>query len=77
MTYMFGNMGYSSTVITLDLGDKFNTSSVTNMSEMFQNIGANSPDFYLDCSGWDVSNVTEHKNFYTGVGKIVPPIFKS
>ena len=74
MNYMFGNMGFSSTVITLDLGDKFNTSNVTEMPEMFQSIGNNSPSFYLDCSAWDVSKVTNYKNFYTGAGnKIIQP----
>ena len=44
------------------------------MSEMFQDIGANSPSFHLDCSSWDVNNVAAHNNFYTGSGgKVIPP----
>ena len=35
MGYMFRETGYNSEVFTLDLGDKFNTSNVTNMASMF------------------------------------------
>ena len=60
MEYMFHATGYKSTVFTLDLGDKFNTSKVTNMFDMFNRAGFSSPVFTLDLgSKFDTSKVTD------------------
>ena len=58
MNHMFDNMGYNSTVFTLDLGDKFDTKNVTHMYDMFYNTGRNSTVFTLDLGDkFNTSNV--------------------
>ena len=56
--YMLAYIGHEST--TIDLGDinSWDTSSVTNMENMFNNYGFSLPNFILDLNNWDVSNVT-------------------
>ena len=60
MSWMFSNIGYSNPTFTLDLGDKFDTSSATGMSGMFSGAGYSNPDFTLDLGPkFDTSKVTE------------------
>lgn len=68
MHWMFYNVGYRST--TFGLGDlsRWNTSNVTDMYEMFVNAGYNA-EYYMDLSGWNVSKVTTHPYFDSGVDR--------
>jgi len=73
MYRMFYDTGYETT--TFGLGDLsgWNTSNVTTMYEMFCNTGL-SASWYLDCSRWNVSKVTSHPYFNSGVGdKVIEP----
>ena len=59
MKAMFKYSGRSSQVFTLDLGDKFDTSNVTNMWAMFSETGYSSLVFTLDLGDkFDTSSVT-------------------
>ena len=78
MHKMFWHIGYSNPNFTLKIGNKFNTSKVTNMKRMLGNIGYSNPNFRLDCSGWDVSSVTNHDEFYIAqAGKVIEPNWKN
>ena len=74
MSYMFYNMGYNgigsgSEVLTLDLGEDFDTSNVTNMARMFQGTGYISEVFTLDLGDkFDTSNVTDMSNMFANTG---------
>ena len=59
MSRMFWQIGYNSTVFTLDVSN-FDTSNVTDMSGMFGYVadGGNNTVFTLDVSNFDTSNVT-------------------
>ena len=73
MYRMFYDTGYETT--TFGLGDLsgWDTSNVTTMYEMFCCTGKNA-NWYLDCSGWNVSKVTSHPYFNSDVGdKVIPP----
>ena len=67
MFQMFYNCRY---LITLDVS-KFDTNSVTNMSGMFSNCSK----LTLDCSSWNVSNVTSHSHtdFNKNSPNVIPP----
>ncbi|MBQ8234466.1 MAG: BspA family leucine-rich repeat surface protein, partial [Bacilli bacterium] len=59
----------SSEVFTLDLGEKFDTSNVTNMENMFWNTGGSSEVFTLDLGEkFDTSNVTNMENMFRATG---------
>ena len=69
MSYMFQHTGYKSTVLVLDLGDKFDTSQVTNMEGMFSQVGYTSPVFTLDFGNkFDTSKVSNMKKMFYSVG---------
>ena len=69
MSYMFWNTGYSSTIFTLDLGDKFNTVNVTNMSYMFRLTGYNSTVFTLNLGDkFNTVNVTNMSYMFYQTG---------
>jgi surface protein len=48
---------------------RFDTSRVTNMSQMFMEAAL----LQLDCSSWDVSNVTDHHEFNFSAEGVIPP----
>ena len=78
MHKMFWHIGRSNPNFTLNIGDKFDTSKVTNMKRMLGEIGYSNPNFRLDCSGWDVSSVTNHDEFYAAqAGKVTEPNWKN
>ena len=73
MRNMFQYAGESAT--TFNIGDlsSWDTSSVTNMSYMFYYAGYNAT-WSLNCSSWNVNNVTSHTSFNTGVtSKVTAP----
>ena len=45
------------------------TSKVTNMNDMFRDC----PSLILDCSSWNVDNVTNHTNFNLNAPGVIPP----
>lgn len=53
-------------MFTLDLGDKFDTSSVTNMLGMFYETGYNNSNLVLDLSTFTFNNVTSYENIFSG-----------
>ena len=58
--------------------DTWNTSNVTDMDSMFNYTGYKVPNFYLDLSSWDVSNVESHLSFnYNVETKVIAPNFPS
>lgn len=68
----------SSRAQTFVIGDLsgWNTSSVTNMGSMFSMTAASGAQWSLDCSSWNVNNVTEHALFnYYNEGHVIPPIW--
>lgn len=67
MYRMFNYTGYNSTTFSLGELGKWDVSNVTNMFEMFINAGYNA-DWYMDLSGWNVSKVTTHTYFNSGIG---------
>ena len=69
MSYMFAQTGYSSKVITLDLGNKFDTSKVTNMMYMFYETGYSSNVFTLGLGDkFDTSKVYNMIGMFRGTG---------
>ena len=55
MSGMFNSTGYFNTNFTLNIGNKFDTSNVTDMTYMFSNYGGSS----LDLSGFNTAKVTD------------------
>jgi hypothetical protein len=74
MSYMFDGMRY--TEVNLDLS-AFDTSSVTNMSRMFNTRNSSPASWTIDLSNWDTSSVTDMQGiFFQLSGKIwVPSTF--
>ena len=73
MSYMFDSAGRSAT--TFNIGDlsSWDTSSVTDMRNMFNYVGWKAT-WSLNCTSWNVNNVTSYSNFNTGVSsKVTPP----
>ena len=69
MSYMFSNAGSSSTMFTLDLGERFDTSNVTTMNSMFSNTGYSSTVFTLNLRDkFDTSNVTDMRWLFNKTG---------
>ena len=66
MRRMFNYTGYHTSTFSLGDLSKWNTASATDMYEMFINAGYNA-EWYIDLSGWDVSNVTTHAYFDSGI----------
>ena len=67
----------ASPIFELNLGDKFDTSKVVGMDNMFYFTGAYNQKFKLDCSGWNVDNLTTYTGFNTGsTSKVIPPKWK-
>ena len=59
MTSMFSNLGYNSSNLTLNLGEKFDTSNVTTMDSMFRSIAHSASDFTLNLGNkFDTSKVS-------------------
>lgn len=55
--------------MTLNLGDKFDTSNCTAMNGMFNSVGAYSPIFELDLGDkFDTSNVTNMRLMFQSIG---------
>jgi len=66
---MFNSTGLKNTAFTLDLGNRFNTSKVTNMSLMFNYTGHDSTVFTLDLGDkFDTSNVTDMSYMFSFTG---------
>ena len=61
---MFEGVGYNNTAFTLDLGDKFYTSNITDMSRMFAWTGYLNNNFTIDISTFDFSNVTTYSGIF-------------
>lgn len=76
MQYMnsaFRDMGANAEQFVMDDISHWDTSTVINMRYLFYGTALNS-DWTLDCSGWDVSNVTNHAEFNSTVeDKVIPP----
>ena len=68
-SYMFSSC---SNLTTLDLSN-FNTSEVTDMRYMFYNCS----NLTLDCSHWNVDEVTNHEDFNRNAPKVIPPVWKN
>ena len=69
MSNLFYSVGRSNTSFTLNLGTKFDTSNVINMSWMFAGVGYNNPSFTLNLgSKFDTSNVTNMSYMFYGTG---------
>ena len=69
MSSMFASTGSSSEVFTLDLGEKFDTSNVTNMLSMFEGTGYSSEVFTLDLGEkFDTSKVTSMSRMFSNTG---------
>ena len=69
MANMFEKMGYDSTVLKLDLGNKFDTRNVTNMWAMFTNVGYKSTSFMLNLgSRFDTKNVINMSSMFGSCG---------
>ena len=70
MANMFDHLGCDSTVLKLDLGNKFDTRNATNMNGMFYNTGRNDSVFTLDLGDkFNTKNVTGGMNgmfYFTG-----------
>ena len=61
---------------TFVIGDLsgWDTSSVTNMTSMFSMTATDGAQWSLDCSSWNVNNVTEHELFnYYNEGRVIRP----
>ncbi len=67
MSNMFTHTGYNSTVFTLDLGNKFYTSRVTDMGQTSRYIGRRNNPFILDLTTFDFSNVTSYEGIFWNV----------
>ena len=69
MMALFNQTGYNSTVFTLNLGEKFNTSDVTDMGQMFAGTGFKNPSFTLDLGEkFITTNVTNMNRMFSGTG---------
>ena len=69
MVNMFEKMGYDSTVLRLDLGNKFDTRNVTNMNAMFRDVGYNSSVFTLNLGDkFNTSNVVAMWAMFYAIG---------
>lgn len=80
MRYMFAYTAENSSSVKISGLENWDTSKVIDMSRMFRCFGLNS-SYYLDLSGWDVSNVDTAnngaKNFNDQVeSKVIAPAFK-
>lgn len=80
MRYMFAYTAENSSSVKISGLENWDTSKVIDMGHMFRCFGLNS-SYYLDLSGWDVSNVDTAnngaKNFNDQVeSKVIAPAFK-
>ena len=66
MSSMFSHCGAENANFTLNLGDKFYTPNVTDMLNMFYNVGSNNPNLVLDLSNFDFTNVTSYNDMFLG-----------
>ena len=66
MEAMFGFAGYTATSWSIGDLSGWNTANVTDMANMFYYAGSKA-SYYLNLSGWNVSKVTYHDSFNTGV----------
>jgi len=62
-------MFYGCEVLTDLDRSKFNTENCTNMQQMFYNCSA----LTLNCSGWNVDNVTAYSDFNTNAPGVIAP----
>ena len=62
MQSLFASVGYSNPNFTLNLGEKFNTSKVTNMSWMLADVGYANSNMVLDLSSFTFDNVTNYSS---------------
>jgi len=64
---MFEGTGFSDLNFTLNLGDKFDTSNVTDMDSMFWYTGYHNNNLILDLSSFSFSNVNNYSNIFFGM----------
>ena len=69
VTNMKGLFGFCLALNTLKFGENWSTENVIDMSNMFYNCKT----LTLDCSGWNVDNVTKYTSFNTFAKGIVAP----
>lgn len=68
MYRMFTEFGYNASTFSLGDLSKWDVSNVTNMYEMFINAGYKA-EWYMNLSGWNVSKVTSHDYFDSGIDR--------
>ena len=75
MYRMFTDAGYNATKFSIGNLSSWNTKSVERMDSMFYYAGSKAT-WSLNCSGWNVNNVTNYDNFNIGVtSKVTPPVW--
>ena len=75
MYRMFTDEGYNATKFSIGNLSSWNTKSVERMDSMFYYAGSKAT-WSLNCSGWNVNNVTNYDNFNIGVtSKVTPPVW--
>ena len=65
---MFYQAGYNATTWSIGNLSSWNTSSVTNMYNMFSHAGYSATTFNLDLSTWNTSSVTNMYNMFYNAG---------
>ena len=70
MSSTFAGTGYFSTVFGLGDLSRWDVTNVTDMSSMFRQTGY-SANWYLNCTGWNISKVKNHANFNLDIPKKV------
>ena len=69
MNYLFFRMGYNSSILKLDLGDKFDTRNVTDMGGMFNSTGYQSSIFTLNLGNkFNTQNVNDMSYMFQKIG---------
>lgn len=76
MCRAFGEIGGYTQNLVFHGMEQWNTSSVENMSGLFENTGQKDPKWKLDLRGWNVNKVIHYKYFNDNVeSKVTPPIW--
>lgn len=71
VTNMYAMFAECYSLSELILNDEFDTSSVTDMKMMFYSCN----NLTLDCSSWNVNNVTNHSDFKLSAYGVIAPIW--
>ena len=66
---MVGNFKNCTSLENIILPEVFDTSKIKNMVQLFYNC----PNLHIDCSSWNVSNVTTHDDFNRNSPNVTPP----